>query len=72
MIVESYKLERIPALAKQTNIKIIDFKADLINVLVEWLDGWNHGNASDKITIQTGQGLVETIPETDENNSLQV
>ena len=49
MIVVSYKLERIPA-AKSTNIKIIDVKADLKNVLVDWLDGWDHGKASDKIT----------------------
>ena len=52
--------------------KIIDFKADLKNVLVDWLDGWDHGKASDKITVQTGQGLVETVPENDENDSLQV
>ena len=49
MIVVSYKLERISA-AKSTNIKIIDVKADLKNVLVDWLDGWDHGKASDKIT----------------------
>ena len=29
-------------------IKIIDVKADLKNVLVAWLDGWDHGKASDK------------------------
>ena len=70
MIVASYKLERIPA-AKSTNIKIIE--ADLKNVLVDWLDGWDHGKASDKITdtAQIGKGLAETIPKTD-NNSLQV
>ena len=71
MILASYKLERIP-LAKSTNIKIINIKADLKNVLVDWLDGWDHGKASDKITVQIGQGLAETIPETDENNSFQV
>ena len=49
MTVVSYKLERIPA-AKPTNIKIIDVKTDLKNVLVDWLDGWDHGKASDKIT----------------------
>ena len=49
MIVAGYKLERIPA-AKSTNIKIIDVKANLKNVLVDWLDGWDHGKASDKIT----------------------
>ena len=49
MMVVSCKLERIPA-AKSTNIKIIDVKADLKNVLVDWLDGWDHGKASDKIT----------------------
>ena len=49
MIVVSYKLERIPA-AKSTNIKIIDVKADLKNVSVDWLDDWDHGKASDKIT----------------------
>ena len=51
---------------------MIDFKADLKNVLVDWLDRWDHGKAkaSDKITVQTDQGLVETVPETDENNSL--
>ena len=49
MIVVSYKLERIPA-AKSTNIKIIDVKADLKNVLVDWPDSWDHGKASDKIT----------------------
>ena len=72
MIVASYKLERIPA-AKSTNIKIIDVKADLKNALVDWLDGWDHGKASDKITdtAQIGKGLAETVPETD-NNSLQV
>ena len=72
MIVASYKLERIPA-ANSTNIKIIDVKADLQNVLVDWLDGWDHGKASDKITdtVQIGKGLAETVPETD-NNSLQV
>ena len=70
MIVASYKLERIPA-AKSTNIKIIDVKADLKNVLVAWLDGWDHGKASDKITVQIGKGLAETVSETD-NNSLQV
>ena len=37
--------------------------------LAGWLGPWE---ASDKITVQTGQGLVETVPETDENNSLQV
>ena len=72
MIVASYKLERIPA-AKSTNIKIIDVKADLKNGLVDWLDGWDHGKASDKIThtAQIGKGLAETVPDTD-NNSLQV
>ena len=70
MIVASYKLERIPA-TKSTNIKIIDVKADLKNVLVAWLDGWDHGKASGKITVQIGKGLAETVPETD-NNSLQV
>ena len=72
MIVASYKLERIPTV-KSTNIKIIDVKADLKNVLhlVDWLDGWDHGKASDKITVQIGKGLAETVPETD-NNSLQV
>ena len=59
-------------IAKSTNIKIIDVKADLKNVLVDWLDGWDHGKASDKITVQIGQGRGETVPETDENNSLQV
>ena len=68
MIVVSYKPERIPA-AKSTNIKIIDVKADLKNVLVDWLD--DHGKASDRITAQIGKGLAETVPETD-NNSLQV
>ena len=47
MIVISYKLERIPAV-KSTSIKIMDVKADLKNVLVDWLDGWDHGKASDK------------------------
>ena len=72
MIVASYKLEKIPA-AKSTNIKIIDVKADLKNILVDWLDGWDHGKASDKITdtAQIDKGLAETIPETD-NNSFQV
>ena len=59
-------------LAKSTNIKIIDFKADLKNVLVDWLDDWDNGKVSDKITVQIGQGLAEIVPETDENNSLQV
>ena len=68
---QGWRLKRILVLAKSTNIKIIDFKADLKNVLEDWLDGWDHGKASDKITVQ-GQGLVETVPETDENNSLQV
>ena len=49
MIVVSYNLERIPA-AKSTNIKIIDVKEDFKNLLVDWLDGWDHGKASDKIT----------------------
>ena len=72
MIVTSYKLERIPAVKpKSTNIKIIDVKADLKNVLVDWLDGWDHGKASDKITVQAGKGLAETVPEID-NNYLQV
>ena len=53
-----------------TNIKIIDVKTDLKNVLVDWLDGSDHGKESDKITVQMGQGLAETIPENDENNSL--
>ena len=70
MIVASYKLEWIPA-AKLTNIKIIDVKADLKSVLADWLDGWDHGKASDKITVQIGLCLAETVPETD-NNSLQV
>ena len=52
MIVASYKLERIPA-AMSANIKIIYLKADLKNVLVDWLDGWDHGKASDKITDST-------------------
>ena len=34
--------------------------------------GWDDGKASDKIKVQTGLGLVETVPETDENNSLQL
>ena len=60
MIVASYKLERIPA-AKTSNIKIIDVKADLKNALVDWLDGWDHGEASDKITdtAQIGKGQAE-------------
>ena len=33
-------------------------KADLKNVLVDWLDGWDHGKASDKITVQIGQDLA--------------
>ena len=33
-----------------------------------WLGPWK---ASDKITVQIGKGLAETVPETD-NNSLQV
>ena len=70
MIVASYKLERIPA-AKSTNIKISEVKADLKNVLVDWQDGWDHGKASDKITVHISKGLAETVPETD-NNSLQV
>ena len=70
MIVASYKLERIPA-AKSTNIKIIDVKADLKNVLVDWLDDWDHRKTSDKITVQIGKGLAETVPKTD-SNSLQV
>ena len=58
--------------AKRSNVKIIDFKADLKNVLVDWLDGWGHGKEGvNKITVQIGQGLAETIPETDGNNSLQ-
>ena len=24
------------------------------NVLADWLDGWDHGKVSDKITVQTG------------------
>ena len=71
MIVASWKIERKPV-AKSTNIKIIEVKADLKKVLVDWLDGWDHGKASDKITVQISQGLAETVPETDENNSLQV
>ena len=70
MIVASYKLEKIPA-AKSTNIKVINVKADLKNVLVDWLDGWDLGKTSNKITVQIGKGLAEKIPETD-NNSLQV
>ena len=70
MIVASYKLERIPA-AKSTNIKISDVKADLRNVLVDWQNGWDHGKASNKITVQIGKGLAETAPQTD-NDSLQV
>ena len=70
MIVASYKLEKILA-AKSTNIKISDVKADLKNVFVDWQDGWDHGKASDKIKVQIGKGLAETVPETD-NNSLQV
>ena len=63
MIVASYKLERIPA-AKLSNIKIIDVKTDLKNALVDWLDGWDQGKASDKITdtAQIGKGLAETVP----------
>ena len=57
MIVACYKLERIPA-AKSTNIKIIDVKADLKKVLVHWLDGWDHGKASDKITVQIGNFII--------------
>ena len=60
------------SVAKSTNIKIIDVKAHLRNVLVDWLDGWDHGKACDKITVQMGQGLAETVPETVENNSFQV
>ena len=37
--------------------------------LAGWLGPWEGIN---KITAQIGQGLAETIPETDENNSLQV
>ena len=70
MIVASYKLERIPA-AKSTNLKITDVNADLKNVLIDWQDGWDNGKASNKITVQIGKGLAETVPETD-NNSLQV
>ena len=70
MIVAIYKLQKIPA-AKSTNIKISDVKADLKNLLVDWQDGWDHEKASDKITLQIGKGLAETVPETD-NNSLQV
>ena len=58
--------------AKSTNIQIIEVKGDLKNVLVDWLDGWDHGKASDKITVQIGKprpGRYRT--ETDENNSLQ-
>ena len=69
MIVASYKLERIPV-AKSTNIKISDVKADLKNVLVDWQDGWDHGKAPNKITVQIGK-VGETVPETD-NDSLQV
>ena len=63
MIVASYKLERIPA-AKSANIKIIYVKADLKNALEDWLDGWDNGKASDKITdtAQIGKGLAETVP----------
>ena len=65
-------MERIPAAKpKSTNIKIIHVKADLENVSVDWLNGWDHGKAFDKITVQIGKGLQETVPETD-NNSLQV
>ena len=70
MIVASYKLERIPA-AKSTNLKTSDVKADIKNILVYWLDGWDHGKASDKITVQIGKRMAETVPYTD-NNSLQV
>ena len=41
----SEKLERIP-IAKPSNVKIIGFKADLKNVLIDWLDGWDDGKAS--------------------------
>ena len=37
------------------------------------LAGWlGPGERINKITVQIGQGLAETVPETDENNSLQV
>ena len=61
MIVASYKLERIPA-AKSANIKIIiiNVKADLKNVLVDWLDGWSHGKVSDKIQDRQRPGRNRT------------
>ena len=72
MIVAIYNLERVHAAKpKSTNIKIIGVKADLKNVLVDWLDGLDYGKASVKIIVQIGKGLAETLPETD-NNSLQV
>ena len=37
--------------------------------LAGWLGPWESVN---KITVQIAQGLAETLPETDENNSLQV
>ena len=36
--------ERIPV-AQPSKVKIIDFKADLKNILVDWLDCWDHGKA---------------------------
>ena len=70
---DSGKLQTREDTCSQVNqyIKIIDVKADFKNDLVDWLDGWDHGKASDKITVQIGKGLAETVPETD-NNSLQI
>ena len=46
----SGKLQTREDTCSQVNqyIKIIDVKADLKNVLEDWLDGWDHGKASDK------------------------
>ena len=37
--------------------------------LAGWLGPWEGVN---KITVQVGQGLAKTVPQTDENNSFQV
>ena len=48
MIVASQKLERIPV-AKKSNVKISDFKEDFKNVLIDWVDGWDHGKTSTRL-----------------------
>ena len=42
-------------MVKASNVKIIDFKADLRKVLVDWLDCWDHGKASTRSQYSTAR-----------------